>query len=372
MGAEVLAVVVMTLACGESPVAEAFPKLEREEDGTCSIPEGQIVSGGVPIDGIAALSDPDLVSGDHPAATYVRTWDRVIGIAIDGIYLAIPHNILWWHEIVNFSDFSIPIAVTYCPLTGSSMVFDRTAADGAEFGVSGLLLQNNLILYDRTERSDPDGNPYEPDAERSLWPQMMRGARCGPRDGQMLDMVPAVEMRWDAWLSLHPDTKVIAIDSGLNRNYQEYPYGDYESLTNAETLFPQGDLDGRRPPKERVLGIPFADGGGVAFPFNALDSEGNRDVVHSRAEGREIVVFWDRDSKAAVAFESALAGQALDFELSEGRYVDVQTGSEWTLDGRATSGGLEGQQLVQVANSYVAFWYAWATFVPSTGVWLGR
>ncbi len=352
-----VALVLMTTACGESAVVDRFPKLQREEDGTCSIPESQIMSGGVPIDGIPALSDPELVGAADPNASYVRTWDRVIGLQIDGTYIAIPHSVLWWHEIVNFSAFETPLAVTYCPLTGSSMVFDRTAAGGAEFGVSGLLFNNNLILYDRSE-------------DQSLWPQMLRGARCGPRDGQMLDMVPSIEMRWDSWVELHPDTKVISIASSLNRNYQQYPYGDYESLYNDRTLFPQGDFDGRRPPKERVLGIPYADGGGMAFPFNALDSGGDRAVVHSRVEGREIVVFWDHDSKAAVAFETTLEGQALVFELVEGRYVDGQTGSEWTLDGRAISGGLEGQQLVQVTNGYVAFWFAWATFIPTTDLWL--
>ena len=359
LGVGALTVALMTVACGDSPVAEAFPKLEREEDGTCSIPESQIVSGGVPIDGIPAMSDPTLVSPDHADATYVRSWDLVIGIEIDDTHIAVPHNILWWHEIVNFSVFSTPLAVTYCPLTGSSMVFDRTAAGGAEFGVSGLLFQNNLILYDRSE-------------ERSLWPQMLRGARCGPRDGQVLEMVPSIEMRWDAWVELHTDTKVVSITSSLNRNYQVYPYGDYESLNNTRTLFPQGDFDGRRPPKERVLGIPYANGGGLAFPFTALDSGGDRLVVNSRAAGEDIVVFWDHDSQAAVAFEGTLEGQTLEFELSDGRYVDVQTGSEWTLDGRAVSGDLEGRRLVQVANAYVAFWFAWAAFVSGTDLWLSQ
>ncbi len=358
-GAATLALATLTLACGDSPVATSFPKLEREADGTCSIPEDEIFSGGVRRDGIPALSDPPLVSPDHPDATYVRSWDRVIGMEIDDTYIAVPHNILWWHEIVNFSALSKPLAVTYCPLTGSSMVFDRTAAGGAEFGVSGLLFQNNLILYDRSE-------------EQSLWPQMLRGARCGPRDGQQLEMVPSIEMRWDAWVGLHPDTKVIGISSGLNRNYQQYPYGDYESLNNERTLFPQDNFDGRRPPKERVLGIPFASGGGMAFPFTALDSGGDRLVVHSQAEGDDIVVFWDRDSKAAVAFEATLDGQALEFELSEGRYVDLETGSEWTLDGRAISGALEGRRLVQISDAYVAFWFAWAAFVPGTDLWLSQ
>ena len=237
------------------------------------------------------------------------------------------------------------------------MVFDRTAAGGVEFGVSGLIFQNNLILYDRTE-------------DQSLWPQMMRGARCGPRDGQMLEMLAAIEMRWDAWVDLYPDTKVISISTEFTRNYQQYPYGDYESLNNARVLFPQGDFDDRRPPKERVLGIPFVDGGGMAFAFNALDSAGDRKVVHSEADGEDIVVFWDRSSKAAVAFRTTVGGQALTFGVVEGRYIGVETGSEWTLEGRAISGSMEGQRLVQVPEAYVSFWFAWATFVPDTGLWL--
>jgi len=169
---------------------------------------------------------------------------------------------------------------------------------------------------------------------------------------------------------LHPDTEVIAIASGLNQNYQTYPYGDYEGLNNSRTLFPQGDLDARRPPQDRVLGIPFESGGGMAFPFNALDAGGGPSAVHARADGRDLVVFWDHESKAAAAYESAVDGQEFDFDVSDGRYVDAQTGSVWSLDGRAVAGEMEGQRLVQVADAYVAFWFAWAAFVPTTDLWL--
>ena len=118
------------------------------------------------------------------------------------------------------------------------------------------------------------------------------------------------------------------------------------------------------------MGIPFVDGGGMAFAFNALDSAGDRKVVHSEADGEDIVVFWDRSSKAAVAFRTTVGGQALTFGVVEGRYIGVETGSEWTLEGRAISGSMEGQRLVQVPEAYVSFWFAWATFVPDTGLWL--
>ena len=332
---------------------------QRDADGSCSIPEDLIFSGGVGLDGIPALSDPELVSPDDPGASYVRPWDRVIGVKIDDQYFAVPHNVLWWHEVVNFDVFSTPLAVTYCPLTGSSMVFDRTITGGAEFGVSGLLYQNNLMLYDRNE-------------QRSLWPQMLRGARCGPRNGQMLEMVAAIEMRWDKWLELYPETRVVSIGDGLTRDYQLYPYGDYESLDNPRTLFPQGDFDDRRPAKERVLAIPYARGSGIAFPFNVLDSGGGHRAAHTSVDGRDVVIFWDHDGRAAAAFRTIIDGRSLTFDVVGGRYVDTETTSEWRVDGRATSGPLEGRQLEPLPEAYVAFWFAWTAFVPDTDLWIVR
>ena len=101
-------------------------------------------------DGIPALTDPTLVPVGDAKTDYLLGTDRVIGLEVAGEYIAIPHNILWWHEIVNLND--VGLAVTYCPLTGSSMVFDRAAAEGAELGTSGLLFKNNLVMYDRSGR----------------------------------------------------------------------------------------------------------------------------------------------------------------------------------------------------------------------------
>jgi hypothetical protein len=115
-------------------------------------------------DGIPALTDPELVTPDSPWVEYLLPTDRVIGLEIDRQFLAVPHNILWWHEIVNFNDLGL--AVTYCPLTGSSMVFRRDVVQGAEFGVSGLLFKNNLVMFDRAAVGGED----------SLWPQMLAGA----------------------------------------------------------------------------------------------------------------------------------------------------------------------------------------------------
>ncbi|MEX0600179.1 MAG: DUF3179 domain-containing protein, partial [Rhodothermales bacterium] len=311
-----------------------------------------LVSGGVPKDGIPALTDPEFVAPGE--AGYLTDDSRVIGLEIGGDMLAIPHNILWYHEIVNLNRGGEQLAVTYCPLTGSSLAFDRSAADGAEFGVSGLLFQNNLVMYDRN-------------TEESLWPQMNREAGCGTKDGTVLEMRPIVEMTWEAWRMLHPDTRVVSANTGFSRTYSPsgYPYGNYEQTNNANLLFDM-PIDERRPPKERALGIPLD--GGVAFPFGTLDRDAFT-VVSTQVAGRDIVVFWDRSSRGAMAFSPVVDGERLQFEAREEGLFDAGTSSRWTIDGRAVSGPLEDTRLEPVAEAYVAFWFAWAAFHPETKIW---
>ena len=311
-------------------------------------------------DGIPALTDPVMVSVGDVFASYLLPTDRVIGLDLAGEYIAIPHNILWWHEIVNLNN--VGLAVTYCPLTGSSMVFHRSAADGAEFGGSGLVVNNNLVMYDRVA----------PPQEETLWPQMLAGGRCGPGEGQALTMSPAIEIEWEDWVALHPDTRVVSLRTGFSRDYKLYPYGDdYEVEDNPKTLFPLEKLDPRRPPKERLLGISFGDGGGIAFPFGALRSVGDLAVVHETIgdSERPVVVFWDGEANAAVAFRP-FAGQDLTFEVRDGAFVDLETGSQWSLGGEALSGPLAGTKLGMIPEAYVSFWFAFSMFFPNLVLWL--
>jgi hypothetical protein len=330
----------------------------RGDQPVCSIPTNQIFDGGVGIDGIPALTDPLFVSPDNPGADYLLDSDRVLGIRVGDLSLAVPHNILWWHEIVNLN-FSpdLRLAVTYCPLTGSGIVFDRSAVDGAELGVSGLLFRNNLIMYDRREGS-------------SLFPQMMGEAACGPSTGLRLPTYPAAEMTWRGWRALHPETGVLSSATSFRWDYTRYPYGSYENLGNTTLLFPLDEIDRSRPPKERVLGIPDTAGGGLAFPFEALADQGvDLRAVHFSMSDGAGVVLWSSEVQAATAFFRRLDGQTLDFEVRGGEFVDVQTESVWTLEGEALSGPLQGRELKPVRGSYVAFWFAWAAFHPGTELW---
>lgn len=321
----------------------------------CSIPRDDIFDAGVSRGGIPALTDPKLVDAGHPEADYLLDSDRVIGIRRGGQWIAVPHNILWWHEIVNLSaGVGRRTAITYCPLTGSNLHIDLRASGVSGFLVSGLLFRNNLMMLDlETE---------------SLWPQMSLAARCGSRDGASLSALPSIEMTWEAWRELHPDTKVVSGVTGFSRDYTQYPYGLYEE-PNSPPFQPVDQVDRRRSSKERVLGIPAGEKG-LAFPFFALAEAGSLAVIHaSTPEAGDVVVFWRSQAQAAAAYEPVLDGRRLRFEVRNGQIVDVETESVWRVDGLAVAGPMAGSSLEPVEEAHVAFWFAWAAFHPETSLW---
>lgn len=325
---------------------------EPTQVNACDLPDDEIFLGCSGRDCIPALTNPSLVESDQ--ISYLNDGDRVIGLILDGSPVAIPHNILWWHEIINYDGVTDQIAVTYCPLTGSSIVFDRAAIGGAELGVSGLLYQNNLIMYDRNE-------------SQALWSQMLTGARCNSSKGVTLATISHVEMTWGGWKELHPGSQVISGSTGFSRNYTQYPYDDYEIESNSDLLFPLENLDCRRPPKERVLGIPGEDGTALTFPFGMLDEMGAKVVVQTNFEGQEVVVLWDREKRSAVAFNPETEdGVAVDISVQNDRFVDVISNSVFQPDGLSVEGSLASQSLRSIEEAYVAFWFAWPAFHPNT------
>jgi hypothetical protein len=339
-------------ACGEDltnvgsndvPVGDPF----------CTIPQDDIYNA-TGKDAIPALTNPDFVGIGEAGSDYLRNDDRVIGFLDGSQALAIPLNIMWYHEIVNLKLNGALVSITHCPLTGSTIGFTRKAALDSEFGVSGLLYNNNLVMYDRRDRE-------------SLWPQMAGGARCGDLTGTELTMVPLIEMSWEGWQALHPGTKLVSAFTGYSRPYDQYPYPSYDIPENPSVLFPM-QVDTRRPPKERVLGIPVYPGG-IAFPYGALDEKGPVFATHLEFNGKPIVVFWDRSVQGAAVFRTQLDDQELTFRVSGGKIVDDQTGSSWRVDGFAAEGALAGARLELLPEGFVAFWFAWPAFYPKIQIW---
>jgi hypothetical protein len=248
------------------PIQNADP-LESFSLTNLTIDRDKILAGGVRKDDIPAISKPDCVSAND--ARHVRPKDRVVGVDIDGEPRAYPISILNHHEIVNDTLRGTPIAVTYCPLCDSAVVFDRRTPIGErEFGVSGLLYNSNVLMYDRA------------DAE-SLWSQITMAGVSGPGSGQPLKPVASELTTWQDWLSRHPDTTVMSTKTGHRRNYRRSPYAQY--FKTQRLMFPVSPASDLLPAKMPVLGV-WSGNAFKAYPQSAFDKTKTRidDVLNGK------------------------------------------------------------------------------------------
>jgi len=185
----------------KSRAAKGPPSLNGFTLADCSIPVRRILGGGVAKDGIPALTRPKAVPAEK--ARHLRPHHLVIGVAIEDEQRAYPLRVLVWHENVNDVLGDKPIAVTYCPLCDSAVVFEReVGGEVREFGVSGLLWNSNVLLYDR----------QEPGRDESLWSQLSMKAVCGPaaKEELALTPLPSELVSWSQWRARYPGTEVVA------------------------------------------------------------------------------------------------------------------------------------------------------------------
>ncbi|MCP4391021.1 MAG: DUF3179 domain-containing protein [Gammaproteobacteria bacterium] len=274
------------------------------------LPREQILHGGPPRDGIPALSDPKLISAD--SADYLKPADRIVGVTLKGQSRAYPIGILNWHEIVNDEIDGQHFAVTYCPLCGTAVAFDASIDGKAtDFGVSGLLYNSDVLLYDR-------------DTE-SLWSQILNKSVAGERVGKTLTAIPISHTTWRDWLGKHPDTLVLSDDTGYSRDYQRDPYAGYE--TSRSTYFAvNNQAPDNYHPKEIVVGLGI-DGVYKAYPFIELDKQGSTQ-------------FSDNVNGTAFNFDWDSANRSITITDKTGKPV----------------AGIQG------------FWFAWFAFHPNTQV----
>jgi hypothetical protein len=273
-----------------------------------SIPAGEIMDGGPGRGGIPAISRPRFLSADE--AGFLGPDDRVLGISLNGVRRAYPIRILNHHEIVNDRFDEESIVITYCPLCGSGMAF-RGDIDGRRliFGVSGLLYNSDVLLYDlQTE---------------SLWSQIKSTAVTGPMIGTRLVPVPVAHTTWRAWKARHPDSDVLSTDTGFQRDYANDPYPGYRK--SSSIYFPVAAKSRKYHPKSMVMGLEI-DGHFIAYPFEELE-RGPGDFA-DKFQTKELNVEYDHENQSA-------------------RILDRQ--------------GIE-------LPTVMTFWFAWYAFHPDTAI----
>lgn len=254
-----------------------------------SIPLDEIVDGGPGKDGIPSIDRPKFITLTE-AQKQLKPQGLGLIVSLDGEHRFYPYQILVWHELVNDTIGEQPILVSFCPLCGSGLVFDRRVnGETIEFGVSGKLHNSDLLMYDR--KTD------------SLWQQILGEAVVGPLTGTKLVQIEANVTPLDVFAQKFPRGTVLSRDTGFDRNYDRTPYGNYDE--NREIFFPVSATDERLHPKARVLGIETA-GKFKAYPEDRLKKQ--RTISDSFA-GRELrldyndglVTIKDTQSNQAIA-----------------------------------------------------------------------
>jgi hypothetical protein len=326
------------------------------------VPLAEIRSGGPGPDGIPPVDRPTFLPPG--AVEFLGETEPVLAIEIDGDARAYPVQILMWHEIVNDTVGGVPVAVTYCPLCNSAVAYDRRIGDRVvDFGTSGSLWNSALVMYDRQTET--------------LWSHFSGAAIVGELTGTELETFPVATVPWGVWRDANPDGLVLSRDTRFDRDYGRNPYPGYDSIDNQPFLF-EGEVDGTFTAMTRIVGVELG-GEAVGIPLFRLRDVG---VVHTVLAGTDIVVFWTSgvsspldapsitdgdDIGATGVFLAELDGMSLTFSASDSGFVDDQTGSTWTLLGRAVAGPLEGRRLERLTH-VDTFWFAWAAFQPDTAL----
>lgn len=276
------------------------------------IDQSQIFHGGPAKDGIPSIDKPVFLTANK--VEFLSDLDRILGIELNGITKAYPIKILNHHEIVNDYIGKQKIVISYCPLCGTGMAFNaRVNGKDLEFGVSGLLYNSDVLLYDRQTHS--------------LWSQILSQAISGTFKSTKLQQIPLQHNQWGLWKQKHPQTLVLSEKTGFNRNYQQSPYHGYED--SESVYFPIKSLDKRYHPKEWVVGLRINNKSKV-YPFSEL-------VKHTSPL---------QDNFAGVNFN-------IDFNPASrsAKILDINN---------------------QEIPSTIGFWFAWLAFYPDSTVYQAR
>lgn len=326
------------------------PAFGRFLDGERSLPENlkirleEITWGGVRVDGIPSLDNPKRIQAAE--ADYLKPDDLVFGVSINGDARAYPLRIMGWHEMFNEVIGGVPVALAYCTLCGSGILFETKVAPRQEpfvFGSSGFLYRSNKLMFDR--QTD------------SLWNQFTGKPVSGPlRDsGIALKIRPVVITTWKDWAARHPDTTVISLDTGHRRDYGSGAvYKAY--FASPDLMFPVlvgNESVARR--KDYVFGVRAA-GGAKAWPLSAFKGGA---VINDSVGLSNVVLIGDAASRTVRAYGRG------EVEFSRSNSADTLNSPDgrWSVTEDALLGPM-GERLGRVAG-HVAYWFAWDGYVGS-------
>ncbi len=318
---------------------ERFPRTIRPEE---------IVFGGVKKDGIPALRNPTFVSATQ--AAFMTPGEKVFGVSIRGDHRAYPLRILDWHEMANDVVGGQTVSLAYCTLCGSGILYGTTLGPGETytFGSSGLLYRSNKLMYDHQTNT--------------LWSQLTGEPVMGPLvgKGKRLPILPLTLTTWSEWKGRHPDTMVLSLDTGYQRDYRPgAAYGEY--FASPDTMFPVWKRSATLKQKDWIW-VLDVQGVKKAYPMRALVKS---PVLNDSVKQAGVVIVTDPESEAVRAY----ASHGRQFRQgASGTLVDTRSGETFRIDEDALAAA-DGSIRLPRLPGHAAYWFSWYAFYPGAEVY---
>lgn len=258
---------------------QGFPKKKGFTLSNLLIPLDEIKDGGPPKNGIPSIDRPKFISGNK--VDFLDEREYVLGVNFNGIAKAYPIKIMDRHEVVNDFFDDIPVAITFCPLCASGVgVKAKVENVKHTFGVSGLLYNSDVLLYDRETES--------------LWSQILGRAISGESSGKELDLIPTEFTTWGNWKKRFTNSLVLTTNTGFSIDYEKEAYQRY--FQNQKLLFPVTAENNILKNKDKIIGIEV-DGKFKAYPFKKLRKI--ESPLKDEFKGKTISIFFDKENQIA-------------------------------------------------------------------------
>lgn len=285
-------------------------------------------------------------------AVHVDPGDKVLAVTIAGQARAYPVRTMGYHHIVNDTVGGVPIAVTYCTLCHTGLVWNRML-DGRllRFRLAGINNGNALIRDEETN---------------SIWQQSTGEAIFGPLKGKHLDLIHSDELTFALWHKEQPQGQVLK----PNEQYaNEYDPKDWEKHVEATRTVVDTTKSGISP-HQLMLGV-MADGKSKAYPVQTILAA---HLIQDQIAGLPILIAVGPDGASIRAFEARIDGVTSELTFTKGEdekiMLDAETGSTWNFQGCATEGKLAGHCLKAI-DSHKDYWFDWMNHHPETAVFRG-
>jgi hypothetical protein len=324
-------------------------------------------------DALPTIDFPKFISKSDPNFNFYEH-EPIIAVSYNGESKAYPLSLLTMYELSNDSIGGEQVMVTFCPMCNAAMVFNRKIKkDGRNlllnFGISGLLMHNDMIMYDKQTNT--------------WWEQLMGEAIVGELAGTELKMMRALLITVKDYYDRYPEGKILSPEGitiiDKTSGHRPFHHLNHSNHKIDTSYYLPEKVDPRLSPLERVLDI-HVDTHSKIYPFSAI---AKKQVINEVFDNMHFVIFYHKDmvsvmdedqlekSKhigSATAFRSTLEGINYTFHKKGNYFIDDQTHSIWDITGYCREGTLKEKQLMILPHSN-HFAFAYLAFFPDCEIY---